>query len=322
VRPIKYFGICKVLFVISLIFGMAFHSYSQGIMVKADLDTTTILIGDQIHINLFVEQPQGEKISFPFLHDSIANKIEILSASKIDTYVVGNGRLRLLQRYLITCFDSGVYQIPPMSFSFTYGAIKDSLATQPLVLTVNSIPIKDPKKIYDIKGVIAMPLTFSEILPYIISGLVLLLIIALIIYIRNRLKHNKPVFFLQKPKEPAHIIAFRELEKLRSEKLWQQGQIKQYHTRITDIIRTYIEDRFNILAMESTSDEILDDLKKIEIVDSKALNGMKQLMETADLAKFAKAEPMPDENENSWRYAYDFVVNTLKKPEEDNVTIR
>jgi len=306
--------------VFALIPGMAFNSFSQGIMVKAGLDTTVILIGDQIHLNLFVEQPQGEKISFPFLHDSIANKIEILSVSKIDTYNVGNGRLRLLQRYLITCFDSGVYQIPPQTFSFAYGAIKDSLLTEPLVLTVNTIPIKDPKKIYDIKGVMAMPLTFAEIVPYLISGLVLILIIVLIIYIRNRLKHNKPLFFLQKPKDPAHVIAFRELEKLRNEKLWQQGQVKQYHTRVTDIIRVYIEDRFNILAMESTSDEILNDLKKVEIIDAKELNSLKQLFELADLAKFAKAEPLPDENENSWRYAYDFVVNTLKKP-EDNVSM-
>jgi hypothetical protein len=289
----------KIFLVLALIFEMSFNSFSQGIMVKAGLDTSTILIGDQIHLNLFVEQPQGEKISFPFLHDSIANKIEILSVSKIDTYNVGNGRLRLLQRYLITCFDSGVYQIPPLAFSFTYGAIKDSLLAQPLVLTVNSIPIKDPKKIYDIKGVIAMPLTFAEIVPYLISGLALILIIALIIYIRNRLKHNKPVFFLQKSKEPANIIAFRELEKLKNEKLWQQGQVKQYHTRVTDIIRVYIENRFNILALESTSEEILNDLKKIEIIDQKAMNGLKQLLEIADLAKFAKAEPLPDENENS-----------------------
>jgi hypothetical protein len=213
-----------------------------------------------------------------------------------------------------------VYQIPPQTFSFAYGAIKDSLLTEPLVLTVNTIPIKDPKKIYDIKGVMAMPLTFAEIVPYLISGLVLILIIVLIIYIRNRLKHNKPLFFLQKPKDPAHVIAFRELEKLRNEKLWQQGQVKQYHTRVTDIIRVYIEDRFNILAMESTSDEILNDLKKVEIIDAKELNSLKQLFELADLAKFAKAEPLPDENENSWRYAYDFVVNTLKKP-EDNVSM-
>ncbi len=304
------------LFCVFLFISFAFlNIQAQNIQVKAYLDTTTILIGDQIHINLFVDQPQGAKIIFPVLNDSIAGKIEVLTKAKIDTMFVGNGRLRLLQRNTITCFDSGVYQVPPLKFAFNLGAINDTITTVPLVLRVNTIPIKDAKKIFDIKGIINIPFTFAEILPYILVSLGALLIIALAVYIYIRLKQNKPIFLFQKPAEPAYVIAFRELKKLKSEKLWQKGQIKQYYTGLTDIIRTYIEGRFKILAMESTSDEIIAEIKNIEAIDKKSIVELMQLLETADLVKFAKAEPLPDENDNLWQVAYNFVLNTYKEPE-------
>jgi hypothetical protein len=288
---------------------------AQGILVKADLDSSAILIGDQIHLNFFVEQPQEAKIVFPSIKDSLAGKIEIMSASKIDTFAVGNGRLRLTQHILITCFDSGVYQITPFKFAFSFGKVKDSLQTNPLVLTVHTIPIKDPKKIADIKGLIGMPITFAEILPYLIGGLGALLVIALLVYIYLRIKNKKPIFrFLEKPAEPAHIVAFRELEKLKADKLWQQGQYKQYHTRLTDIVRTYIEGRFNVLALESTSLEILESLKKLEDINPNLLSEIKLMLELSDFVKFAKAEPMPDENENSWQVAFNFVKTTHLEP--------
>lgn len=288
------------------------NTFAQSIQVKAYFDTTAILIGDQIHLNFFVDQPPEAKVNLPVLKDTIADKIEILSPPKTDTMIVGNGRLRILQRYLITCFDSGVYLVPALKFAFHLGAITDTITTVPLVLAVNTIEIKDSKKFYDIKGIAAIPYTFAEILPYILIAIGALLLIALIIYIYIRLKNKKPIFPFQKPVEPPHVIAFRDLEKIKREKLWQKGQLKEYFTGLTDIIRTYMEGRFKILAMESTSDEIISEIKNIEIVDSKSLNELKQLLVTADLVKFAKSEPLPDENENSWQYAYNFVLTTCK----------
>lgn len=319
---IKFFNYLQVK-IFSIFTGLVLcssFSYSQSILLKASFDTSAILIGDQIHLNIFIEQPPDTKIIFPLISDSLAGKIEILSASKIDTVFIGNGRIRLFQHYLITCFDSGIYKVPPFKFVFTSGPVKDTLATVPLVLTVNTIPIKDPKKIYDIKGIIPIPYTLAELLPYILIGLGIILLLALIIYIFIRLKQKKPIFAIQRPAEPPHIIAFRELEKLKTEKLWQQGHVKQYYTRLTDIIRSYIETRFNVLALESTSEEISIAMKNIDYVDSKSLNELKQLLETADLVKFAKAEPLPDDNENSWHYSYNFVINSFKDPVPEGQT--
>jgi hypothetical protein len=170
----------------------------------------------------------------------------------------------------------------------------------------------------DIKGIEKVPFTFAEIMRYVLIILGILLIIAIIAYIIIRIKQNKPIIPVFKPAEPAHVIAFRELEKLKNEKLWQQGQFKQYYTRLTDIIRQYIENRYNVFAMESTSEEIVSDLKKLEIENKKVLENLAQMLEISDLVKFAKAEPLPEENENSWKYSNDFVLNTMIKQEEIN----
>ncbi len=309
----------KLQFVLAFLFQLVFsaNTIAQGIEIKADFDTSAILIGDQIHLNILIDQPQDAKIIFPVLTDSLVSKVEIISASKTDTNIIGNGRLKLIKRYLITSFDSGVYQVPPLKFAFQIGSNHDSLSTMPLVLVVNTLPIKDSKKIFDIKQLIKVPFTFDEILPYVVIVLGLLLIIALVTYIIIRIRQNKPIFFMQKPPEPPHLKAFRELEKLKSEKLWQQGLVKQYYTNLTDIVRIYIEGRFNVMALESTSEEIIDALKGIENITDEILNELKRLLVLADLVKFAKGDPLPDENDNSWKIAYDFVLKTLKKPEEE-----
>ena len=287
---------------------------AQQVLVRAGLDNDSMYIGDQIHLHFVVEQPSNVKISFPQLADSIAGKIEILSPAKIDTQQIGNGNIRVHVQYLITCFDSGVYTIDPMKIYAVTGNNRDSLATEPLKLTVLTIPLKEANKIADIKNVIQMPITFAEVLPYILIGLGIWLLIAFIIYVIIRLKQKKPIFgFTEKPKEPAHVIAFRELEKVKGDKLWQKGQTKEYYTKVSDIVREYFENRFNVPALESTSEEILLKAKNIEIIDSRTIEELKQLLELADLVKFAKVEPMPDENENSWQTAYEFINKTYQE---------
>jgi len=287
----------------------------QGINVDARFDSAAILIGDQINLTIMVEQPREATVVLPQYKDSIAGKIEILTTSRIDSFFLPNGRVRVTQQYLVTSFDSGVYAVDPVKFAYSIAGHTDTIISMPLSLAVNTIPVKDPKKIADIKSVIDIPLTFKEVLPYISIGIGAIILIVIVAYVYMRLKHNKPILgILEKPAEPAHIIAFRELEILKNEKLWQQGQIKLYYSRVSDIIRAYIENRFKAPALESTTDEILALLKSIPQVDAKIMTEIKTMLGLSDLVKFAKAEPMPDENEDTWRMAYDFVLNTFKEP--------
>ena len=116
-------------------------------------------------------------------------------------------------------------------------------------------------------------------------------------------------------KIPPHEKALDELNKLKEDKLWQAGQSKLYFTRLTDILREYLDSRFAINAMEMTSTEILKSLranKETKLVEK----NMKQILEVADFVKFAKMSPLPEDNESAMRNAINFVELTIPHPEE------
>lgn len=283
-----------------------------SIRVDARFDSTQILIGDQIYLTVTVEQPREARVTLPNFRDSLAGKIEILKFFPTDTTQLADGRLRVQQRYLVTSFDSGVYQVGPIVFHYLYKGNSDSIISDPVILTVNTIPVKDLTKIADIKTVIKLPLTFKELLPFMGISLLFLLLVATAVYAYMRWKQKKPLFpFLEKPAEPAHVIAFRELDKLKAAKLWQQGNFKEYYSRLTDIVRAYIEARFAVPAMESTTPEIYQTLNGLETIPKDVVDELHQMLQLADLVKFAKAEPLPDENDNAWHVAYQFVSKTL-----------
>jgi hypothetical protein len=106
--------------------------------------------------------------------------------------------------------------------------------TQSLALmVVNPFEEVDPEKgIFDIKSPYDLPFVFAELLKYqkwLALFFLLQAIIALvIIYLQRTKKPLSQIFVKEKPKEPAHIVALRELDKIKKEKLWQSGQIKTF----------------------------------------------------------------------------------------------
>jgi hypothetical protein len=206
--------------------------------------------------------------------------------------------------------------IPPIKFELAQEEVHKIYETQPMALTViNPFENIDPKKgISDIKKPIDSPFNLAELLPYLKWILLALAVISLIVYliIRYKRKANGPVVKKQKPKEPPHITALRDLNRIKAEKLWQKDKVKKYHSEITDTIRLYIENRFDIQSLEQTTEETLDSLKGIELTDDNA-EKLKQILELADFVKFAKLKPLPDENELSLTNALFFVNQTKEE---------
>jgi len=131
--------------------------------------------------------------------------------------------------------------------------------------------------------------------------------------IYRRLKNRKQIKVEEpKVKIPPHVIAFRDLENIKNLKLWQEGKTKEYYTAITDTIRIYIEGRYNISAMELTSDEIMA-IMKSQVIDNVSKEKLKQILALADYVKFAKAQPIDVENELTLNNAFDFVKGTLRE---------
>jgi hypothetical protein len=286
---------------------------AQIIQVNAQFDSTAILIGDQIKLRIEMERQNDVRVQFPAWTDTLTRNIEIIEVYPVDSSRTASGMIRLQQDILVTSFDSGFHVLPPIRFPFVADGIADTIATRPAFLYVLTMPLDSANHIADIKPIYKLPIGWVDVYPWLLRIGLLLLAAALIafgIYAYIRRRNNKPIFFAPKPVEPAHITALRELDRLRGEKLWQSNRTKDYYTRLSDVVRTYIEGRFDVTAMEMTSDEILSGLRNTGFEDNNLVDRLRKLFSLSDLVKFAKAQPMPDENESSMLDSYLFVNNT------------
>ncbi len=283
---------------------------AQNIKVDAVLDTNIMLIGDQVDYRLQMQLPKNVPFLWPAFQDTLTGEIEIVKQSNIDTTTLKDGYLSIKQILTLTVFDSGYYLIPPVEF--IYGNDYESIAeTEPHLLNVFTVEVDTSKAIMPIKGPISAPLTFAEIWPWALLVIIILLIAGLSFYFLKKRKKKEPILFKKsKPKVPPHQIALDELERLETEKLWQRDLIKDYHTQLTDIIRTYIEGTFRIQAMEMTTWEIIHAFGMVKI-EKENLEILREMLVTSDLVKFAKLNPMPDENNKSLTDAISFVKSTM-----------
>lgn len=312
-------NITRALLVIFL-FLAVLQARCQDFQASAKLDTTSLLIGDQTDLSLTFKFSTGTKVMWPKIPDTILGNIQVLNRSKIDTaYSKDKKWITLHQVLRVTSFDSGMYTLPPVKFYFR--ELPDTTLhfsqTGPLILNVHTVRVDTTQAIKPIKGPMKIPITFREMLPWILLGVFVVLVVLMVLYYLKKRKKSEPVFQL-KPRirlQP-YEIALAELEKLRTKKLWQGGKIKEYHTEVTEILRRYVEDRFGVMALESTTAEILEGLMRQPDLHRELLDKLSKILTLADLVKFAKVQPLPDENDQSLQRAFEFVNATIARPED------
>jgi hypothetical protein len=288
-------------------------SYCQDVKVSASIDSSRIYIGDQIHYSITIDQPSGIQLTVPILKDTLLKNIDILAGPVIDSSTVKDGRYKIIQKYLISSYDSGFYQIPPVYAELkTESGLKRYFSdyTQLEVMRVKIAPADTTLKIFDIIKPYRAPVTLSEILPWVLLAAVIGVILWFAIRYFRKLKFSKKGIEVVEDPDPAHIIAFRELERLKEEQLWQKGEIKTYYTRLTEILRQYLENRFKVFSLELTTSETLEALIKSGFKKDASYNLLKSILTGADLVKFAKHIPEPDENESHFQNSWDFVLST------------
>jgi len=290
----------------------------QDISVHAMMDTSRAMIGDQLKLIIRLEKPDETTVIFPALQDTLTEKIEIIRKSPIDTSRIDAGRTVLSQDLLITVFDTGFFEIPPLSFAFQNEQLSDTLRTTPLYFEIISLPVDTA--IRDIRANLKTPINAAEIYPFALGVIALVLIALILVYwIRKWTRKGKAVSD-EIPAEPADIIALRELALLREDKPWANKQVKLYYIRLTEILRQYIERRFRIMALEQTTDEILASLKPSANGET-SLKRLSRILKLADLVKFAKVIPDPEENAMQLDEAVAFVNSTAQPkdtPEQED----
>ena len=304
-------------------FIMAFNQAFSQSKVVVKLDTAKITIGDHFHLDIYVTTNGKNVLEWPIFKDSLASGVEVISSSDIDTTKEKNG-YKFHRKVTLTSFDSGAHVIPPLKFyeikekdSNKLGFISDSLT-----FIVKNVAVDTTKAIKDIKDVADAPFSLAELWALIktkegmiIVGIIVFVILLIIgLYFYWRYKKNRPLFSgIKKNLLKPHEQALLDLEILRREKVWQSGRIKEYYTRLTDILRMYIQNVSTINALEMTTDEILDALQS-ENFDSEVIRKVKDILAIADLVKFAKMDPLPDEHDRCLQFAINIVE--LTKPKE------
>ena len=175
-----------------------------------------------------------------------------------------------------------------------------------------------PDQFFGPKPVMKAPFAWEDWYMAIACAVLFAPFLLLLIYLVKRIRDNKPIIRKVKvePKLPPHQLAMQEIERIKSEKVWQKGQSKEYYTELTDAIRTYIKNRFGFNALEMTSSEIID--KLLQMNDKDAISDLRSLFQTADLVKFAKHSPLMNENDANLISAIDF-INETKEKEDENV---
>lgn len=309
------------LFFSLVLFGKSLVAQDSSIKATATLSKPMIKIGDWVELSLKVEGANGKSIEWPFVTDTVSANIEVVNISPIDTIVKGTGKV-LQQVITLTSYDSGYHAIPP--FIFVYDKISDTVfsqaETQALLLQVNTLSVDTTANFMDIKPILDEPKSYFNIFMWVGIFYATVFAILFAIYFYKRYKANKPLIeFYKKPELPADIIAVDSLNKLKEKKLWQNGQTKEYYSELTDIIRLYIEKRFEFPAMEMVTNEIVGCMKSSNL-DQKLIDESKAQLEMADGVKFAKLNTLPDENHGIMNWAFDFVAKTrnLDKPMENN----
>ena len=303
-------------FILSFIVSLNLVS-GQDVGVTAAFDTSRIFIGDQIFFTVTVDQPADLKLKLIPLKDTLFSKIEILSGPAVDTLSAGN-RLKIINKFLVTSFDSGFYQVPPVYAEMqAENGLKRFYSNYSLleVMRVKIAPADTAAAIFDIIEPYRAPLTVGEILPWALLAVLIAAVAWGISRLVRRLLRKKEEVAPVKNPDPAHIIAFRDLEKLREQKLWQKGEVKQYYTRLTEILRQYLENRYGVYSLELTTSETLDELVKTGFKKDETYQKLKTILNGSDLVKFAKYKPDPSENELHFENSWEFVNITRIRDE-------
>lgn len=328
----------KVLHILLLIFvltAVSHRALAQKASVQATVQPTEISIGEQALINLKVLAPKDMQIQFPVYESHIVDGVEVLTMLPPDT-TIENNVMTLQFKYIVTSFDSTLYHIPGMpvfdgkdtimSNSFGLKVISPQLSDSTLQYLqklnqaeVDSIDFRQ-LQLNDIKPIQKPPFVWTDYLwvLWILLGIVLLvLLIGVIIFLVLR-KKKKGYFFQPPVVQPPHVRAIEALDRIKSEKLWQQpGREKEFYTKLTDVLRVYLEERFGVNALEMTSGEILDKISQLPETDSVHEN-LKQILATSDLVKFAKYKPFMDESDLSIANSYLFINQTREAETTEN----
>ena len=309
-----------LLYIAAIFLFVALPVKSQNVIFNAyfdslDIDTKEMRIGEHARFIVELSIDSGYEVDVQ-IPEALTGDIEVLDKKSYRS-TDAKGRETYRNECVITSFLDTLQVIPPVIAKVN----EDVYYTNPTNLLVNSVPI-DTVNLKNIKGfrpIWNVELTWNEYRDTVYLSFLLLVLLALLVWIIIRYINNKPIIRIvrEKPRKPSHFTALQKIDEIKSDTtLHMQESAKDYYTRLTDTLREYMHNRYKFNAADMTTGEIIENLLRFN--DKEAIREVKEILEVADLVKFAKLQPSLNENDRNMLYAIDF-VNATKDVEEENV---
>ena len=286
------------------------YAEDSKVAIESSVDRSKITIGDLIKYTVTVTRDEDVMVQLPGLAKN-------LGGFEIRDYQVHepqkhDGKLIDKVEYLISTFDTGEFEIPPLTIFYTIpgDTTRQALCTEPIKIVVESVKPSEAGDIKDIKPQVEVPRNWRRIVFLASAGLlVVLLIVAVSYYIKKR-RAGESLFpaKIEIPRPP-HEIAYEELEQLKNSDLLENGEIKLYYIRVSEIVRRYIEGRYQIVAIEMTTAELMENIRQADI-DAELIQLLEEFLDLCDLVKFAKYVPTGEEDVAILQQAYTIVDRT------------
>ncbi|MCH5244930.1 MAG: hypothetical protein J1E84_00580 [Muribaculaceae bacterium] len=278
--------------------------------VSVALDSVHLLMGQVTTLHVDIVTDADHPATLVDIPKELTAGVEKHSETSGDTTKVGDGRIEIKKDIVLQSFDSGLYMLPPVKLVTPGG---ETIASNQVTLKVYPAMVDSLMNIHPYADVSTIDRKLTDYLPdwMIDWGAWILLILAFVaIAIYAWYKWLRPGKKPRKHKiEPPYDVAKRELEILHNERLCDTGREREYYTRLTEILRVYLDRRFGINAMEMTSSQIIDAVKR-NAETSASQDLIRRVLEIADFVKFAKVRPLPSDNAASFDSAVKFVEDT------------
>jgi len=306
--------------ILTLILALALDFVPGGdAYIKQLQQRDSILIADQIEYGFKLEGVKpGTGIALQDFSKLSNDTLVLVRNWQLDTlnFDKKTGVADIQGSIVLAPFEEGSYTLPPIAVRRNQAGIVDTLLFEPVQMEVKSMPVDTATfEIHDLKGQIKYPVTFKEVLPWILGGLLLAAIIALAIYLIKR--HRDAKIAEEESKDPPYVVALRKLDKFRGDKYWAPDKQKIFYSGVTDALKEYIDHRFGVDAPEMTTAELFDALKADKDITPEMYANLKDLFERADFVKFAKYTAPDTDNAGVLPLAVGFVTSTYQSQLEE-----
>jgi hypothetical protein len=291
--------------------GTARQAKTPAPVLKATIDKQQILIGEPIHLMLEATVQGNGPITWPAL-DSLPH-FEFVEKHSVDSTLSPDQRY--YRQYLtVTSFDSGTWSIPRLPFI----AGNRTFFTDSVPIRIGYTRIDPSKDYHDIKDIVEVPNAFARWFGWIVAAFALLSVVLVILLVRKKKLLKILVTRTIAPRLSPYEEAIRQLDELAKQHLVENGAVKTFYSRLSDILRGYLYRRAGIASFSETSEELIGQIRH-QVLPQQQFTELAEALRMGDFVKFAKYQPGPADSESHYRIIREAIEELNQKLEMNDL---